>query len=149
MIAMKGRPRTEQRNPLVLNLARKGVRDHVLKTIDDLVTQNDIPFLKRDHNRNWSEPGWLGVAPDEDDGHFLQLSPSAAALSPRPPGARRADVSTTAATAKPAPYGFTKSRDRLCMIICIQKLLGCSSARAFRSTFKSAITFSRASRRAN
>lgn len=62
VIAMKGRPRTEQRNQLVLNLAREDVRDHVLKTIDDLVSQNDIQFLKWDHNRNWSEPGW----PDAD-----------------------------------------------------------------------------------
>ena len=65
VIAMKDRPRTEQRNQLVLNLARKDVRDHVLKTIDDLVTQNDIQFLKWDHNRNWSEPGWPGVDPDD------------------------------------------------------------------------------------
>ena len=66
VIAMKDRPRTEQRNQLVLNLARKDVRDHVLKTIDDLVTQNDIQFLKWDHNRNWSEPGWLGVDPADE-----------------------------------------------------------------------------------
>jgi alpha-galactosidase len=48
---------------LVLNLARRDVRDHVLKAIDDLVSQNDIQFLKWDHNRNWSEPGWPGVNP--------------------------------------------------------------------------------------
>lgn len=63
VIAMEGRPRTEQRNQLVLNLARQDVRDHVLKTIDDLVSRNDIQFLKWDHNRNWSEPGWPGVDP--------------------------------------------------------------------------------------
>jgi alpha-galactosidase len=63
VIAMPGRPRTEQRNQLVLNLARKEVRDHVLKVIDDLVSQNDIQFLKWDHNRNWSEPGQPGVDP--------------------------------------------------------------------------------------
>jgi alpha-galactosidase len=58
----KGRPRTEGRNQLVLNLARTDVRDHVLKVLDDLLTQNDIAFLKWDYNRNWSEPGW----PDAD-----------------------------------------------------------------------------------
>jgi alpha-galactosidase len=65
VIAMEGRPRTEQRNQLVLNLARRDVRDHVLKTIDDLVSQNDIQFLKWDHNRNWSEPGWPQVEPED------------------------------------------------------------------------------------
>ncbi|MBB3695652.1 alpha-galactosidase [Sphingomonas sp. BK580] len=58
----KGRPRTEGRNQLVLNLARTDVRDHVLKVLDDLLTRNDIAFLKWDYNRNWSEPGW----PDAD-----------------------------------------------------------------------------------
>jgi alpha-galactosidase len=52
------RPRTEGRNQLMLNLARKDVRDHLLKVLDELVSQNDIAFLKWDHNRNWSEPGW-------------------------------------------------------------------------------------------
>ncbi len=65
VIAMKDRPRTEQRNQLVLNLARKDVRDYVLKAVDDLVSHNDIQFLKWDHNRNWSEPGWPSVDPAE------------------------------------------------------------------------------------
>src|ERR1700722_18366159 len=53
-----GRPRTEGRNQLVLNLARQDVRDHVFHVLDDLLTQNDIAFFKWDYNRNWSEPGW-------------------------------------------------------------------------------------------
>ncbi len=53
-----GRPRTEGRNQLVLNLARKDVRDHLLGVLDTLVSENDIAFLKWDYNRNWSEPGW-------------------------------------------------------------------------------------------
>jgi alpha-galactosidase len=53
-----GRPETEQRNQLVLNLARKDVRDYVLGFLDKLLTENDIAFLKWDYNRNWSEPGW-------------------------------------------------------------------------------------------
>jgi alpha-galactosidase len=63
VIAMSGRPRTEGRNQLVLNLARKDVRDHVLKVLDGLVNGNDIQFLKWDYNRNWSEPGQPGVDP--------------------------------------------------------------------------------------
>ncbi|MGA7108109.1 MAG: alpha-galactosidase [Terracidiphilus sp.] len=53
-----GRPRTEQRNQLVLNLARPDVRAYVYGFLDKLLTENDIAFLKWDYNRNWSEPGW-------------------------------------------------------------------------------------------
>ncbi|MGA1798981.1 alpha-galactosidase [Sphingomonas sp. 4RDLI-65] len=53
-----GRPRTEGRNQLVLNLARKDVRDHLLGVLDKLVSENDIAFLKWDYNRNWTEGGW-------------------------------------------------------------------------------------------
>lgn len=55
-----GRPRTEARNQLVLNLARTDVRDHIFNVLDRLLTENDIAFLKWDANRNWSEPGWSG-----------------------------------------------------------------------------------------
>ncbi len=60
-----GRPRTEQRNQLVLNLARPEVRDYVLGFLDKLLTENDIAFLKWDYNRNWSEPGWDQAPPGE------------------------------------------------------------------------------------
>ena len=53
-----GRPRSEQRNQLVLNLARPDVRDYVLGFLDKLLNDNEIAFLKWDYNRNWSEPGW-------------------------------------------------------------------------------------------
>jgi len=53
-----GRPRTEQRNQMVLNLARADVREYVFGFLDKLLTENDIAFLKWDYNRNWSEPGW-------------------------------------------------------------------------------------------
>jgi alpha-galactosidase len=58
-----GRPRTEARNQLLLNLARDDVRDYVFQWLDQLVTNNDIAFLKWDYNRNWSEPGWDAVDP--------------------------------------------------------------------------------------
>jgi alpha-galactosidase len=53
-----GRPRTEGRNQLVLNLARDDVKEYVFNWLDRLVTDNDIALLKWDYNRNWSEPGW-------------------------------------------------------------------------------------------
>jgi alpha-galactosidase len=53
-----GRPRSEGRNQLVLNLARPDVRNYVFGFLDKLLSDNDIAFLKWDYNRNWSEPGW-------------------------------------------------------------------------------------------
>ncbi len=53
-----GRPRSEQRNQLVLNLARPDVRDFVRGFLDKLLNENDISYIKVDYNRNWSEPGW-------------------------------------------------------------------------------------------
>jgi alpha-galactosidase len=53
-----GRPRSEARNQLVLNLARPDVRAYVFGFLDKLLSENQIAFLKWDYNRNWSEPGW-------------------------------------------------------------------------------------------
>jgi alpha-galactosidase len=41
------------------------VRDYIFNVVDNLLTENDIALLKWDYNRNWSEPGWPAVAPDE------------------------------------------------------------------------------------
>ena len=56
-----GRPRTEGRNQLLLNLARPDVMEYTFHWLDELVSNNDIDFLKWDYNRNWSEPGWDAV----------------------------------------------------------------------------------------
>jgi alpha-galactosidase len=53
-----GRPRSEARNQLVLNLSRTDVKEYVFASLDKLVSENDIAFLKWDLNRNFSEPGW-------------------------------------------------------------------------------------------
>jgi alpha-galactosidase len=65
VIHFQGRPRSEARTQLVLNLARKDVYDHLLKMLDSLLKEHDIAFLKWDHNRAWSEPGWPAAAPAE------------------------------------------------------------------------------------
>jgi alpha-galactosidase len=59
------RPRTESRNQLLLNLARDDVKEYVFQWLDQLVSNNNIAFLKWDYNRNWSEPGWDAVAPED------------------------------------------------------------------------------------
>jgi alpha-galactosidase len=55
------RPRTEGRNQLLLNLARPDVMEYTYHWLDELVSNNDIDFLKWDYNRNWAEPGWDAV----------------------------------------------------------------------------------------
>lgn len=67
-----GRPRSEQRNQLVLNLARSDVRDYVQGFLDKLLSENDIAFLKWDYNRNWSEPGWDQVPADQQQRVYVE-----------------------------------------------------------------------------
>lgn len=55
------RSRTEGRNQLVLNLAREDVREWVFATLNRLLSEHPIEFVKWDMNRYFSEPGW----PDE------------------------------------------------------------------------------------
>nr|WP_246153765.1 alpha-galactosidase [Terriglobus albidus] len=69
-----GRPRTEGRNQLVLNLARKDVHDYVLQALDKLLNENDIAFLKWDYNRNWSEPGWSAVPVEEQKNVYVDFT---------------------------------------------------------------------------
>jgi alpha-galactosidase len=69
-----GRPRNEERNQLVLNLARQDVRDYVYGFLDKLLTENQIAFLKWDYNRNWSEPGWDQLPPDEQKKVYVQFT---------------------------------------------------------------------------
>jgi alpha-galactosidase len=66
-----GRSRTQVNDRLVLNLARKDVRDYIFGLLDGLVSNNDIAFLKWDYNRNWSEPGWPEVAPDREKNVYV------------------------------------------------------------------------------
>ncbi|HEY0586625.1 MAG TPA: alpha-galactosidase [Pseudoduganella sp.] len=65
VINFAGRQRSEARNQLVLNLARKDVCEHLLKVLDGLVSSHNIEYLKWDHNRAWSEPGWPEAAPED------------------------------------------------------------------------------------
>ena len=52
------RKRHEQRNQLMLNLARQDVYDYLLDAMSKLLRQNNIKFIKWDRNRGLSEPGW-------------------------------------------------------------------------------------------
>jgi alpha-galactosidase len=65
IIHFDGRPRTQARSQFVLNMALPEVRQYVLGFLDKLLAENDISFLKWDANRNFAEPGWPQVAPDQ------------------------------------------------------------------------------------
>ena len=59
-----GRPRSELRNQLVLNMARSDVRDYIFGVLDKLATEYNIRYFKWDMNRIFSEPGWPEQPPD-------------------------------------------------------------------------------------
>jgi len=53
-----GRPRSESRNQLVLNMAREDVKEYIFGVLDKLLSENNIKYIKWDMNRHFSEPGW-------------------------------------------------------------------------------------------
>ena len=55
------RSRTESRNQLMLNLARKDVCDYLLESLTSLLSGNAIDFVKWDRNRGVTQPGWPGT----------------------------------------------------------------------------------------
>jgi len=69
-----GRPESQGRNQLVLNLARSDVRAYIFSFLDKLLNENEIAFLKWDYNRNWSEPGWPAVAPEEQKKVYVDFT---------------------------------------------------------------------------
>jgi alpha-galactosidase len=58
VINFPGRPRTELRNQMILNLARPEVREYVFGFLDKLASMYHIRYFKWDMNRSFSEPGW-------------------------------------------------------------------------------------------
>jgi alpha-galactosidase len=63
-INFPGRPRSELRNQLILNLARNDVKEHIFGVLDKLASDYNIKYFKWDMNRSFAEPGWTeaGVA---------------------------------------------------------------------------------------
>jgi alpha-galactosidase len=61
-----GRPRSELRNQLVLNLARNDVKEHLFTVLDKLATDYNIRYFKWDMNRAFSEPGWPEVPASQE-----------------------------------------------------------------------------------
>ncbi len=69
-IGVPGRPRTEMRQQLVLDLSRPEVVDHLEKAIADVLSSAPIRYIKWDMNRNITEPYGGSLSP-ERQGEFF------------------------------------------------------------------------------
>lgn len=58
VINFPNRPRTEKRNQLILNIAKKEVKNFIINFMDDLLNNNNIKYIKWDMNRYIFESGW-------------------------------------------------------------------------------------------
>jgi alpha-galactosidase len=56
------RSRSEARNQLVLNLGRPDVAEWLYGTLDRVLSDNAVDFVKWDMNRHFSEPGWPAMS---------------------------------------------------------------------------------------
>ena len=65
VFSFKTRDREEMRSQLTLNLAKPDVKEFIINTIDKLLAENNIEFIKWDSNRFLSQPGWEDVPIEE------------------------------------------------------------------------------------
>lgn len=64
IIHFPNRERSLYRYQSVLNLAREDVYQYLLASLSDLLANHNIKYLKWDHNRGLSQPGWPGETPE-------------------------------------------------------------------------------------
>jgi len=69
-IGIPGRPRTEGRQQLVLDLARPEVVDHLERVLTDVLRSAPITYVKWDMNRWMTEP-WSPTLPASRQGEFV------------------------------------------------------------------------------
>jgi alpha-galactosidase len=69
-IGVPGRPRTESRHQLVLDLGRPEIVDHLAGVLTDILSSAPITYVKWDMNRNITEPFGLGLPPDRQGEFF-------------------------------------------------------------------------------
>jgi alpha-galactosidase len=72
VINFAGRPRSELRNQMVLNLARNDVKEHLFGVLDKLASEYNIRYFKWDMNRSFSEPGWPEAEPADQRKLWVQ-----------------------------------------------------------------------------
>ncbi len=59
-----GRPRTEARNQLILDMSRKEVQDYVISAVSAVLSSAAIDYVKWDMNRNMTEPFSAALPPE-------------------------------------------------------------------------------------
>ncbi len=69
-IGVPGRPRTESRQQLVLDMARPEVVDHLAEVLSEVLRSAPISYVKWDMNRNITEP-WTPSLPADRQGEFF------------------------------------------------------------------------------
>ena len=69
-IGIPGRPRTESRQQLVLDMARPDVVDHLFKVLSEVLSSAPISYVKWDMNRNITE-AWSPSLPPDRQGEFF------------------------------------------------------------------------------
>lgn len=69
-IGIPGRPRTESRHQLVLDLGRPEIVDHLTEVLTELLGSAPIRYVKWDMNRNITEPFGVGLPPDRQGEFF-------------------------------------------------------------------------------
>ncbi|MEP6638632.1 MAG: alpha-galactosidase [Chloroflexota bacterium] len=69
-IGIPGRPRTESRQQLVLDMGRPEVVDHLANVLGEVLAMAPITYVKWDMNRNITEPYGLSLPP-ERQGEFF------------------------------------------------------------------------------
>jgi alpha-galactosidase len=69
-VGIPGRPRTESRQQLVLDMARPEVVDHLATALGEVLASAPIRYVKWDMNRNITEP-WTPTLPPDRQGEFF------------------------------------------------------------------------------
>ena len=69
-IGIPGRPRTESRQQLVLDMSRPEIVDHLFRVLSDVLSSAPISYVKWDMNRNITEP-FSTALPADRQGEFF------------------------------------------------------------------------------
>jgi alpha-galactosidase len=69
-IGVPGRPRTEGRQQLVLDMGRPEVVDHLVGVLSEVLASAPVSYVKWDMNRNITEP-WSTALPPDRQGEFF------------------------------------------------------------------------------
>ena len=63
-IGVPGRVRCKSRRQFMLDLTRKDVRDYIVDSVNKVISENEIDYVKWDYNRNVTENYSLGLSPE-------------------------------------------------------------------------------------